>query len=422
MKTRKFIAIMLLLLLVQPGCGKTGPISGTDKTGSRPDIIDIPDSFTENGNHATDSRAGTLDAPGTTIENSTPAAQITPEAINSNTKEKPYLYPVKNNEDKWGYINSKGEIIIDFIYNYAGFFTDGIAVVSLNNQYGLIDLDANSVIKPQYDYIGNFSEGLAHIVQHDAGTIRHGFIYKDGVAFYNDYFNNNTGDFHDGLAVFEKDFNFGYVDTNGNIVIQPEYFMAYDFSEGLAAVANENDKHGFIDKNGNLVIPFMFEHNIDGTYLYQGFSNGLAAVCIDDKFGYINTDGDFVIEPKFYFAGRFNDGIALVIVDGLYGYIDLNGNYIIEPKFAHASSFQNGFAFVRMPGNDDYENTGGYALINKTGDYITGENLIYEDGGGYTFISEWSTGFVGELARVALMVDNIAKFVYINKNGDIVWE
>ncbi len=60
--------------------------------------------------------------------------------------------------------------------------------------------------------------------------------------------------------------------------------------------------------------------------------------------------------------------------------------------------------------------------MNKTGDFITDENLVYDDGGGYTFISEWSTGFVGELARVAMMVDDSVKFVYVNKSGEIVWE
>ncbi len=422
MKTKIFVIIMLFLLLVQAGCGKTGHESGTDTTGSRADTTDIQGNTAGKDNHVTGSRTEIKDSPETTIENSTPVAQTTPEAVHGNTQEKPYLYPVRNNEDKWGYINSEGEVVIDFIYDYAGFFADGTAVISLNGRYGVIDLEGNTVIKPQYDYIGYFSEGLARIVQYDADTARHGFIDKDGNVFYKDYFNNNTGDFHDGLAVFEKDLNFGYVDKNGNIVIQPEYFMAYDFSEGLAAVANEDDKHGFIDKNGNLVIPFKFEHNLEGTYLYQGFSDGLAAVCMDGKFGYINTKGDFVIEPRYDYAERFSDGLALVIADGLYGYIDRSGNYVIEPKFAHASSFQNDFAFARMPGNTDYIETGGYALINKAGDFITGENLFYEQGGGYTFILEWSTGFVGELARVVMMVDNSPKFVYINKNGDIIWE
>lgn len=401
MRIRKLVILLLIALLIQSGCGKKGIVSDTGTTGSRADITSTSGTITESSNTNT---------------------QTTPETRNSEAQEKPYLYPVKNKQDKWGYIDSDGEAVIDYIYDYAGFFTDGTAVVMLNDLYGLIGLDGKIIINPQYDYIGSFSEGLAHVVQYDGDGVKHGFINKEGEVFYKEFLNNNTGNYHDGLAVFEKDFNFGYVNASGDIIIQPIYFMAYDFSEGLAVVANEDDKHGFIDTNGNLVIPFQFEHNMEGTYLYEGFSEGLAAVCVDGKFGYINQKGDFFIEPVYDYAERFSDGVALVLADGLYGYIDLKGKYVIEPQFAYASSFYNGYAFVRKPGNKDYEKSGGYALINKAGDYITSENLIYEDGGGYTFISEWSTGFVGELARVAMMVDNNPKLVYINSSGEIVWE
>ena len=198
--------------------------------------------------------------------------------------------------------------------------------------------------------------------------------------------------------------------------------MAYDFSDGYAAVANENDKHGFIDKTGKLVIPFLFDHNLDGTYLYEGFSEGLAAVCKDGKFGYINQEGSFIIEPIFDYAERFNDDVALVRSGGLYGYIDKRGEYVIIPQFAYASSFKNGYAFVRKPDMEDYEEKGGYALMDKSGVFITDENLVNEDGGGYTFITEWSTGFIEDLARVVMIIDELQRFVYIDKSGKILWQ
>lgn len=114
--------------------------------------------------------------------------------------------------------------------------------------------------------------------------------------------------------------------------------------------------------------------------------------------------------------------MALVSVDGLYSYIDRNGNDVVEPLFVFATSFQNGFAFVLTLEKARSEEMGGYALINKNGNIITKEDLVYDNGGGYTFISEWSTGFVGDLARVAIMVDGSIQFAYIDKNGEIVWE
>jgi len=197
--------------------------------------------------------------------------------------------------------------------------------------------------------------------------------------------------------------------------------LAYDFSEGFATVANNDDKCGFINRFGELVIPFQFDHNPDGTFLYEGFSNGLAAVCINGKFGFINTSGEIVIDAVYDYVERFSDGTALVLVDGLYGYINESGKYIIEPQFAHATSFHNGYAFVRNS-SEGSEQNGGYALMDKKGAFITEENLIYENGGGYTFITEWNTGFVNDLARVVMEGDRNPRFVYINKNGDVVWE
>ncbi|NLY18121.1 MAG: hypothetical protein GX045_04035 [Clostridiaceae bacterium] len=92
---------------------------------------------------------------------------------------------------------------------------------------------------------------------------------------------------------------------------------------------------------------------------------------------------------------------------------------IIPPIFAYASSFKNGYAFIRKAEIEEYEEIGGYDLMDKNGTFITDDNLVYEDIGGYTFISEWNTGFVNELARVVMIVDGEQQFVYIDKNGGL---
>ena len=65
--------------------------------------------------------------------------------------------------------------------------------------------------------------------------------------------------FSDGMARVEKGetvvegITEGFIDKNGNEIVKPEYDNAYDFSEGLAAVAKDF-KWGFIDKTGNEAI------------------------------------------------------------------------------------------------------------------------------------------------------------------------
>ena len=52
---------------------------------------------------------------------------------------------------------------------------------------------------------------------------------------------------------------FGFIDEVGNIVIPCKWKYAYDFSEGLAVVKDNNEKYGFIDKMGTVVIPCKWE-------------------------------------------------------------------------------------------------------------------------------------------------------------------
>jgi hypothetical protein len=51
---------------------------------------------------------------------------------------------------KWGYFNEKGEHVIDFLYDYAGDFEDGYAVVKFNNRWGVINKKGQVVIPIDY--------------------------------------------------------------------------------------------------------------------------------------------------------------------------------------------------------------------------------------------------------------------------------
>jgi hypothetical protein len=66
--------------------------------------------------------------------------------------------------------------------------------------------------------------------------------------------------------------------------------------------------------------------------LAESFSEGLAAVCVDGEWGYIDCTGEMIIKPrKIDSAGPFSGGLARVIVDYKYGYIDRAGTYVWRP-------------------------------------------------------------------------------------------
>ena len=60
----------------------------------------------------------------------------------------------------------------------------------------------------------------------------------------------------------------------------------------VTALAKKNGKYGYINEKGEVVIDFIFEDA-------NGFKYNLAAVKLNDKWGFIDLSGQFQIEPKF---------------------------------------------------------------------------------------------------------------------------
>jgi len=130
------------------------------------------------------------------------------------------------------------------------------------------------------------------------------------------------GSFSDGLCPFVSENKCGFLKVNGEIAITPCYDDTHGFSEGFAAVCDENGRWGFIDTAGDLVIPYRYDD-------VCGFAeDGLAAVELDGKWGYIDKAGAVVITPEYDIAFDFDGLLAKVGREEEEFYIDRNGNRI----------------------------------------------------------------------------------------------
>jgi hypothetical protein len=144
--------------------------------------------------------------------------------------------------------------------------------------------------------------------------------------------------------------NFGWVNRK-QIIDEPKFDCAGGFQDGLAMVKIDK-KYGYIKTDGSYIVKPKFDDA-------WSFKEGVAWVKVGKKYGYIKPDGSYLIEPKFDEAGDFHEGIARVRVDENWGYIKPNGLYMIEPKFDYAWSFHEGIARVRVDGVEYLINTKG---------------------------------------------------------------
>ena len=311
---------------------------------------------------------------------------------------KKYLAVVKNESEKYGYINEKGEEVIPCQFDYAtDFCEEGTAFVAKEvsqdaYKYGMIDTSGKMIVDYIYSDVYEFEDNDLAIV------VKGGEIGDDG---------------------YEK-FLSGYINKKGKEVIPCQYTSASRFSNGYAAVCDENYKYGYINEKGDVVIPFQYDYaglfDKEGhAMVYDDGKEGYS--CIDEKgevlfsnqnvdedsacdnglytayyekmddegeeeykFYFINAKGEKVFNKEFALAKGFNNGYACVAEsfdDGPWGVINEEGEFIIPYKYDSIQNFnEEGYCVVGMEGESEEEDedytTYRYGVIDESGEEVLG--------------------------------------------------
>lgn len=252
-----------------------------------------------------------------------------------------------------------------------------------------------------------------------------------------------------GFSAFAQDYRilvqpagvkeWGFADLTGNLVIDAKYKKVIGFSEdGFAALYDAKAKQfGFININGEALSTEVKDFKLIEIFGFgmKGFNDGLAPVKVDEKWGFLNTDGKLAIPANYDKVTIMNSGFASVQRNGLFfvvdksgtefqvdvpgiadlndfseklasyktasdmvGFVDGSGKVVIEAKFKAAGDFHGGLAWAKTEAG-----TVGY--INGKGEWVI--EPAFE--GGKNFDPE--TG----LARVKTAVN----WGYVNKSGEV---
>lgn len=277
------------------------------------------------------------------------------------------LIPVKSDNGVYGYktfadvyvngVNGNEGYKIPPVYDNARDFSEGLAAVRMDEKYGYINTDGIIVIPCQYSDAGEFSNGIAQVEQIDPETL----------------FENTT---------------WSLIDTEGNAVSDSKYAVIREYREGFASAGKYSTINGgvLIDENGT-------EHFADIFRVAWGFVDGISLV--QDAYGayfFIDKDGYNINGEKYEDAKEFSEGLAVVGKRDKYGYIGKDGLIQIEPVYEYATSFNSGFAVVRLPGESlsfvidkmgnkylEELDLDGLSKFNEDG-YALGYSIVDEEG------------------------------------------
>ena len=233
----------------------------------------------------------------------------------------------------YGYADKEMHTIIEPKFSQAEpFYSCGLAIAKdESDKTGLIDKTGKYVVEPDVCYffyqdglfLAFLSERNLTKVYDESGRLvfeRPGYIPA----------------FSDGLAVVYGEGSNGYIDKTGKMAIELPYENLGYFVDGIARVSNTySGPSFFISKSGE----DLTNQVSSGLRVYQNDETGL--------FGYKDKSGNIVIKEQFYEAEPFKDGYAVVNASEdysteRYGIIDTTGNYVLEPKYIGVRRMRNG--------------------------------------------------------------------------------
>ena len=219
-----------------------------------------------------------------------------------------------------------------------------------NGLYGYIDSVGNRIIEPQFLWVSTFNNGLAMAVVDT--------IYRevpDSLDFEVNVRDTISTDFR--MLV-----KYGYIDKTGKFAIKPTLISYVSMPE-----------------RGYVVSEWSGCRKALSRHIFQS-KRALFCDTRTWKNGYIDTNGNIVIDPKYYYSEPFGDGLAVVrdaVGEPLYtnkacitstklrsAYIDTIGNAVTEFKYESLTRFLSG------------RGIGHYKVVNK--ETINIEDTIVE--------------------------------------------
>lgn len=358
-----------------------------------------------------------------------------------------YLAVKKDAKENWSIIDHNGDIVIN--QEYAS--TDTISEIYENGVYWVrsggktrlfsIDSPKKAISEEEYDDVTDFACGRAFV-----SKLGEPIILIDENGKHIKTLDRNIVEacaFSDGLAAFKSSNGlYGYLDNNGNVVIEAQYDLAGSFHDGYAvAIPNYKEKNYtqvIINKKNEISFSVKKE-KYDLAFVYKdGKFAAIKNTASDDPLiTYLNQKGDEVLKPMtgYSFADSFKDGFSIVSSyddsqnSWESGVINANGEEVIRKgKYSRIRNLGEGL-FLVMKSDEKigivdkednlvvpFEYTDGCSL--KLGDFFilqSGKYCLLVNRKGeevkkseFTYYSAWTSSNV-KFVDVKAHIDNFLK-------------
>lgn len=246
---------------------------------------------------------------------------------------------------KWALYDGDGELVTNPVYDSFGpSFQGDYISFRRSGKWGIMDYTGKVTIKPRWDdiilseygavlYEGNKCTATTELDREPDGAVMY-----DEIGHYSE----------NGYVWFKKDGKYGLLDDAGNVVMTPRqqgpiYGGMPGLEDGVFLVEGNNGPNSFgIIANGKMVLPLESLIFLQGINPYYDKRETYNLICTPSgKWGYIDGEGQFLIDTRFEAADGFikDRDVAMVKYNGKICLIDRKGNVVLETVFDSCSAF-----------------------------------------------------------------------------------
>jgi hypothetical protein len=278
-----------------------------------------------------------------------------------------------------------------------------IPLKNINEKFGFIDTLGNWIIYAKYDDALPFNEGFASVCKEDSCF----YVNKEGHKISSHYF-EEAESYKDGVAIVKKDNTYFLINRSGQF-ISKGYQDISESSENLF-VCKSNNMYGAINAKGEIIIPFSYNKlgNFKNGYAYYlaaqyGLvsinnkplqanwdwisdvdTNAIAVVKKGNQFGLMTVEEQLILPTDYDYIAYCTDDIYLVVKKNQYGFFSSKGRcFVTSVEYDYDPAFEPGYytngIYFKLIKDEDV------ALVDANGRYSvvfgTYTNLFFAKNG-----------------------------------------
>lgn len=294
--------------------------------------------------------------------------------------------------------------------------------VAQGEKYGLINLQDIWYILPAFGAYSLHNDGTTILTDSANQNV---IVSADGILTYT-CTKGEISNVAEGIGFLQESGQ--YIDLRTGNVLESigRFDYGKEFSDGISAV-KQNEKYGYINIEGEFIIPLMYKDA-------NTFSSGYAVVeDFDGNFLIINSDNDVFAKINCDGVGRtLHEGLLTINRGGKWGIVDNTGKVVLNPQYSKIEWNEKGYFLL----TDKRNRIGLYnpqtAILVKP-NYekilpLSEDRFLCEKGDGIELIDAYTgrkltkgrlfwLGDYGE-GLIAVQETKDGKFGYIDYNGD----